>query len=120
VVYNSDVVLPDYSRGFRKPKWGSAFIAAQKSRTADVADGSTPVFKDVYLTADIPFLPTAEVKLNGAFSASLKKARHYKSLRARRSEASRIGRRSSCNLLVWARSQLELLFPQVLTRVHMH
>ena len=35
------------------------------------------------------------------------------------SKAGRIGRRSSCNLLVWARSQLKLLFPQPLTRVHM-
>jgi hypothetical protein len=27
VVYNSDVVSADYSRDFRKPKWGSALIA---------------------------------------------------------------------------------------------
>ena len=38
MAYNSDVVLADYSRDFRKPKWGSALIAAQKSWTADIAD----------------------------------------------------------------------------------
>jgi hypothetical protein len=37
-------VLADYSRDLGKPKWGSALIAAQKSRTADVADGSFAAF----------------------------------------------------------------------------